>query len=64
MKKEKINVDDFKINELRITCSGGTRTPVIKNINVNYEIKNRTLKLSFALPKGSYATALLEQIGL
>ena len=63
-KKAFIELKPIKIDELRISCAGGKRKAKIKTGKIACEISGNVMKLKFALPKGSYATALLEQIGL
>jgi tRNA pseudouridine13 synthase len=66
VKKEGIKQSDFMIQELKICCIGGKRKAFIKLMGINYKIeqdkKDKILKLQFILPKGSYATTLLELI--
>jgi tRNA(Glu) U13 pseudouridine synthase TruD len=62
MKKEGVSADDFRINELMLTCTGGVRDAFIKVSDITYNIHGKDLKLSFALPKGSYATVLLKEL--
>jgi len=52
-----ISLKDYRINELKLTARGSERPLFInvKNITFNNE-------LSFTLPKGSYATVLLNEI--
>ena len=63
-KKAFLEIKPIRIPEIRIECRGGKRETVIKTGKIDYEAKNKSIKLYFFLPKGSYATALLEQIGL
>lgn len=61
MKKEGIRPDDFSFNG--ITCIGGSRKAFIKTGKIDYRRRNNTLELRFRLPKGSYATTLIEHLG-
>ncbi|MEM7819427.1 MAG: tRNA pseudouridine(13) synthase TruD [Candidatus Aenigmatarchaeota archaeon] len=60
--EEKINQYDFKIPELKICCLGSKRKAFIKLSNISYKIEKNNIKLNFTLPKGSYATVLLNEI--
>ncbi len=53
-----ITLNDYRINELSITVIGGTRpsSMIIKNLKINDNV------LSFELPKGSYATVVINEI--
>lgn len=59
MEKEKIATDDFRLDELSISCTGGKRKAFIKIDKIEYETIKDAVKLKFALPKGSYATVLI-----
>lgn len=59
LKKEKIGLEDFRINELRMTCSGSAREAFVETA-VNAEKMEDGVRLSFSLPKGSYATVLID----
>ncbi|MBI2076693.1 MAG: tRNA pseudouridine(13) synthase TruD [Candidatus Aenigmarchaeota archaeon] len=61
-KAEGIAPKDFRINELMLSCFGGKRKAFIKLSKIDYIIGGSTVKLVFALPKGSYATVLLREI--
>ncbi len=60
--RERISPADFLINELRMSCSGSERPAFVDASNLDYEISENNLRLSFTLPKGSYATVLLEYL--
>jgi tRNA(Glu) U13 pseudouridine synthase TruD len=62
IEKEHIKQEDFMISELSIRCDGGHRQAFIKFAGINYKINNSKLMLKFMLPRGSYATALLNEI--
>jgi len=62
VKKEGIKQKDFMIDELKIRCDGGNRKAFIKLIGISYKIQGNVVKLNFTLPKGSYATVLLNEI--
>ncbi|MBI3190699.1 tRNA pseudouridine(13) synthase TruD [archaeon] len=59
---ENITEKDFSIRELGLSCAGGRRSVIVKPKDLNYEISGKKLKISFSLPKGSYATILLSYI--
>jgi len=61
LKKEKINIKDFKIDELRICCNGSKRKMFIKT-KIDYKIFGSDVILKFFLPKGSYATNVLREL--
>ncbi|MDI6721284.1 MAG: tRNA pseudouridine(13) synthase TruD [Candidatus Aenigmarchaeota archaeon] len=58
---EKITPHDFMIDELKICCRGGERKAFIKT-DIRYAIYKNMAVLKFFLPKGCYATSLLEEI--
>ena len=62
LRKEKIKKEDFRISSIGITCKGGERDTVMKPKNIEYDVKDDTVKLEFSLPKGSYATVILEEL--
>lgn len=62
MKKDKISIGDFSIRELSITCTGSKRPAFVKSENLEYRVDNKNLTVSFALPKGSYATVLIREM--
>ncbi|RLG88762.1 MAG: tRNA pseudouridine(13) synthase TruD [Thermoprotei archaeon] len=57
-----IDFDMFKISELHIKALGTWRPTTMKIHNLRYELKDKELKLSFALEKGMYATVVLREI--
>ncbi len=61
MKEEGIKPEDFRINELRLSCRGSKRNLFVKIKQLDYEL-GKDLKLRFVLPKGSYATVLLREV--
>lgn len=64
IRKEKIDAEDFRFPELGISCPGGRRTSFIKIPDLEYKISGDCLKLKFTLPKGSYATNVLNMLGV
>jgi len=61
LKKDKIKIADFMINELRMSVIGAKRAAFIK-VKVKYEQQKDKIKLYFTLPKGSYATTVIREI--
>lgn len=61
VEKEGITPKDFMISELSICCRGGMRDTFVKT-SVEYYFRNSSVTLRFFLPKGCYATQLLEEI--
>ncbi len=64
IRKEKIDAKDFRFPELRMSCAGGCRTAFIKIPDLEYKISGDCLKLKFTLPKGGYATNVLNALGV
>ncbi len=62
LKKEKICVADFDIKNAKMKCIGGTRPLYVKPIDFSVKKVGDKTILRFILPKGSYATVLVEQI--
>jgi tRNA pseudouridine13 synthase len=62
LKKEGISADNFRLSELMICCNGGKRKAFISVSDISYDIKDNDVKICFALPKGSYATVLINEI--
>ncbi|MFH0832529.1 MAG: tRNA pseudouridine(13) synthase TruD [Candidatus Aenigmatarchaeota archaeon] len=62
VKKEKISPKDFRVDAIHISCSGTKRIAFIKP-GVRYDVNGKDVKLCFTLPKGSYATVLLAELG-
>lgn len=60
LKKEGIELRDFKINTLRLCCAGSSRYAFVKPLAISWN--NTTLK--FTLPRGSYGTMLLKEFGV
>ncbi|MBI2172817.1 MAG: tRNA pseudouridine(13) synthase TruD [Candidatus Aenigmarchaeota archaeon] len=58
---EGVSPDDFMLRGMRICCRGSERQTRVKT-TVSYAIKNSTALLKFFLPKGSYATVLLDEM--
>ncbi len=56
-KEHGIKLDDYKINEYRITVHGSERALFINVKDITFNDK-----LKFTLPKGSYATVILNEI--
>ena len=61
LEKECISPKDFMINELSICCRGGMRDTFVKT-KIEHYFRNSSVTLKFFLPKGCYATQLLEEI--
>jgi tRNA pseudouridine13 synthase len=57
--KQGIVQEDFSIRGLGLSCSGGLRSAFVTVKDLKYETEGGDVKLSFALPKGSYATVLV-----
>lgn len=62
MKQEHITTSDFSIRELKISCTGDQRKAFIKVPNIKYFLNGHALTMQFMLPKGSYATVLINEI--
>ncbi len=62
--KEKICADDFRLSELKFSCQGGLRPAFIKISDLDYAVTGETVRLKFRLPKGSYATNVLNALGV
>ena len=58
--KDKISQKDFRFSGF--LCAGSWRETFIKIQDFNYSTKDDSLKLCFSLPKGSYATIVLNKI--
>lgn len=58
MKEEGIRPEQFRVDKLRITCNGATRMAFIYP-DISFEKQDKNLRLSFRLPKGSYATIVI-----
>ncbi len=61
-KKECIAQKDFRIDELRICCTGGVRDAFVNVSDLRYDKSGNNMLLHFTLPKGSYATVLLKYL--
>lgn len=64
IKKEKINLRDFIIKQLPGMSSAGSERYLfadVRDLKIN-KIKNKTYKISFSLPKASYATLVIKEI--
>lgn len=62
---EGVELGDFKFRELPELASEGFERPLlinVKDLNLNRESKRDTASVSFALPKGGYATSFLKEI--
>lgn len=57
-KKDKISPENFRLNRLKITCTGTRRRAFVKPLHLRW----KPPLLTFFLPKGSYATALLQEV--
>lgn len=62
--KEKISADDFRLSELKFSCQGGLRSAFIKISDLDYAATGKNVRLKFRLPKGSYATNVLNALGV
>ncbi|MCX6815952.1 MAG: tRNA pseudouridine(13) synthase TruD [Candidatus Aenigmarchaeota archaeon] len=62
IKKEKIKQNDFSIRDLSLSCLGTERKAFISVTDIDYHVSSNAVKLSFSLPKGSYATVLINEI--
>ncbi len=62
MEKDKINIKNFSIRSLSLRCTGSSRSAFIKVTDMSYKIEDNSIILTFTLPKGSYATTLLNEI--
>ncbi len=62
--KEKVSSDDFRLSELKFSCPGGFRPDFIKIPDLNYTVIGEGVRLKFRLPKGSYATNILNALGV
>ncbi len=60
--KDMIKIGNFEIKGLNVKCIGSVRQYFIKIKKIDYQIKRKTVKLEFDLPKGSYATVLIKEI--
>ena len=61
LKAEKISLRNFKIDKLGIMCRGSMRMPMIYP-DISYEVRDNDIILRFTLPKGAYATVVLDHI--
>lgn len=61
MEKDGIKQKDFNLPELGMRCRGSKRECYFTT-NINYEIRDKKLILSFFLPKGCYATTVLSEL--
>jgi len=57
-----IEIEKFQVDELSITCSGDTRKAFVMPDDLSFSVKGDKITLSFALPKGSYATVLIREV--
>jgi len=61
IRKEDTRPEDFRIQELKLSCRGSERNLFIKIREIDCKIR-KNVGLRFFLPKGSYATVLLREI--
>ncbi len=59
--REGVSPDDFMLRGMRICCRGSERATRVRT-SVSYVIRNSTALMKFFLPKGSYATVLLDAL--
>ncbi|HLD38754.1 MAG TPA: tRNA pseudouridine(13) synthase TruD [archaeon] len=62
MEKDKISPKNFYVRSLNLRCNGSFRRAFVKVSDLSYKIEGSSLVLTFILPKGSYATTLLNEI--
>jgi tRNA(Glu) U13 pseudouridine synthase TruD len=62
MKRENLNTKDFRIDSLKISCSGGKRQTFVRPKIENVDAEDNNVKIKFILPKGSYATVLIRKL--
>lgn len=62
LKKERITPEDFSLRDLGISCIGSLRKAFISVTDIEYRRSGDTLTMNFKLPKGSYATVLINEI--
>jgi len=60
--REGITPESFRFSELGFSCSGSTRDAFIKLAGLTYSSEGDTVRLGFSLPKGSYATVLINEL--
>lgn len=63
LRKDRINTEDFAFQDLGFMCSGSQRPAFVKIGKLDCE-ENSGTKICFFLPPGSYATAVLQEVGL
>lgn len=61
VEKEGVRPEDFRISELGMCCTGSERATYVRT-DMKYSISRDKVLLKFFLPKGSYATVLLEEM--
>ena len=59
--KQGVKPPDFKIHELKLSCSGTQRAAFVKT-EISFNTIDDYIQLYFTLPKGSYATVVLAQL--
>jgi len=57
-----VELKPFKVPGMKISCKGGTRKLFIDIKDISFSVEGNDIKLSFILPKGSYATVLIREI--
>lgn len=62
--REGISSKDFMFPELRFSCPGGLRPAFLKISGLDYNVISDVVKLKFTLSKGSYATNVLNALGV
>lgn len=58
----KIKIPGFRVDELMLSCSGFKREAYVVPKNLACKKEGAAIKLSFTLPKGSYATVLISEL--
>ena len=53
---------DFRINQMMLSSRGSVRKTIIKPLDFTAKLCGPKLILEFGLPKGSFATALLQEL--
>jgi len=62
LKKENVQPKDFSIKELSLSCRGSYRKAFINIKDIHYVVNEDKITLKFQLPKGSYATVLINEV--
>ncbi|MBI4170152.1 MAG: tRNA pseudouridine(13) synthase TruD [Candidatus Aenigmarchaeota archaeon] len=62
MQKEHITTRNFRIDDLKLSCDGSSRQAFVKLKIERIDIAGNTVRLTFTLPPGSYATVMLREL--